>query len=550
MRIIQFVFLLVSVVSLLGCGSEPEQPVDAKRQTSKGPNQATARPAYGDTIVIGSIKDASVLLPVLATDVPSRRITELIFNGLVKYDKDVKLVGDLAEKWEISEDRRTIRFHLRKGVRWHDGKPFTARDVEYTYKVYVDPKTPTPYAGDFMRVQDFRVIDDYTVDVEYSKPYAPALGSWAEGILPRHLLEGIDVSCSPLTRAPIGTGPYKFVEWQEGEGILLEANREYFRGRPYINKVLIRFLLDKATAFLELKAGGLDVLALTPIQYNRQTNSRWFKDNFRKYKHLSFSYTYLAYNLQKPMFKDRHIRQALTMGINRENIVKGVLLGQGQVAYTPYNPATFWYNPNVAKFPYNPKKARQILAKAGWKDSDGDGILEKDGVPFYFTIITNHGDDKRKYAAAIIQSNLKKIGVDVEIRTFEWASLLHQFLYKRNFDACIIGWGLDYDPNQFDKWHSSKTGPNDYNWMHYQNKGVDRLLELGVSTYDRAKRKKYYDQLQEILAVDQPCTFLWVHDALPIIHSRFHGIKPAPIGIDYNFDRWFVPKHLQKYEAP
>ena len=541
--------LLAAILSLLGCGSGQEQAADQGKRTPEKADQVPVTPAYGDTIVIGSIQDASVLLPVLAVDVPSRRITDLVFNGLVKYDKDVKLVGDLAEKWEISEDRKTIRFYLRKGVTWHDGKPFTARDVEYTYKVYVDPKTPTPYAGDFMRIKDFRVLDDYTVEVVYDKPYAPALGSWAEGMLPAHLLEGKELAESPLTRAPIGTGPYKFVAWRSGEKIELEANPTYFHGPPYIGRVIFRILLDRATSFLELKSGGLDVLALTPLQYDRQTNTRWFKKNFKKYRHSSFSFTYLAYNLQKPKFKDRRVRQALTMGINREGIVKGVLLGLGKVAYTPYNPATFWYNPEVTKYPYNPKKAMGLLAQAGWKDTDADGILDKDGEPFVFTIITNHGDDKRKYAAAIIQSNLKKIGIDVDIRTFEWAALLHNFLYKRKFDACIIGWGLDYDPNQYDKWHSSKTGPNDYNWMHYQNKNVDRLLELGVSTYDTSKRKKYYDQIQDILAVDQPCTFLWVQDALPIIDSRFHGIKPEPIGIDYNFDRWFVPKHLQKYDT-
>jgi peptide/nickel transport system substrate-binding protein len=188
-----------------------------------------------------------------------------------------------------------------------------------------------------------------------------------------------------------------------------------------------------------------------------------------------------------------------------------------------------------------------LLAKSGWKDRNGDGIIDKNGLPFDFTIFTNQGDDRRRNAATMIQYYLGKVGINVEVRVLEWAALLHNFLYKRKFEACIIGWALNYDPNQIDKWHSTKTGPYDYNWMHYQNKQVDRLLELGVATYDRNERKKYYNKLQQILADDQPCTFLWINDALAIVHSRFHGIKPAPIGIDYNFPKWYVPKELQEH---
>ncbi len=540
--------VILLIVSQYGCEISRDDPaLQTRQEESAKTARLPAKPAYGDMIVLGSIRNVTVLLPVLAVDEPSRRVTELIFNGLVKYNKNVELVGDLAERWELSKDRKTIRFYLRKGVKWHDGRPFTARDVEYTYRVYADPKTPTPYAGDFMRITEFRVIDDYTVEAVYPKPYAPALGSWVEGMLPRHLLEGRDIAESPLTRAPVGTGPYKFVEWSEGEKIVLESNPDYFRGRPYINKVMIRFLLDKGTAFLELKSGNLDLLTLTPLQFKRQTVSTWFSKNFHKYQYLTFSYTYLAYNLQDWKFKDKRVRRALTMGIDRKGIVKGVLLGLGQVVDAPYNPATYWYNRKVKKLAYNPKKAKDLLAEAGWKDTDGDGILDKDGVPFEFTIITNQGDDRRKYAATIIQSNLKALGIRVHIHMLEWAALLHNFLYSRRFEACMIGWALDYDPNQIDKWNSSKIGQHDYNWMHYRNKEVDRLLELGVSTYDRKERKKYYDKFQEILAEDQPCTFLWIHESLPIVHSRIRGIKPAAIGIDYNFPEWFVPPNLQRY---
>jgi peptide/nickel transport system substrate-binding protein len=222
-------------------------------------------------------------------------------------------------------------------------------------------------------------------------------------------------------------------------------------------------------------------------------------------------------------------------------------LGLGTVTDTPYKPDSFWYNQNVTKFPYDPEKAKEMLAEAGWKDTDGDGILDKDGKPFEFTIITNHGNDIRKNAATIIQRDLKKVGIEVKIRVIEWAAFLKNFINKRNFEACLLGWGIGVDPNQIDIWNSKKTGENELNFINFQNQEVDRLLDLGASTYDKEERKKYYDKFQEIIAEEQPYTFLFVQYSLPTINSRFHGIEPAPIGIGYNFVKWYVPKALQKY---
>jgi peptide/nickel transport system substrate-binding protein len=466
----------------------------------------------------------------------------------VKYDKDIRPAPELAEKWDISEDNLRIRFHLRKDVKWQDGKPFTAHDVEFTYKLTIDPKTPTSYATDFLRVKELRALDDHTVEVVYEKPYAPALGSWGQSIHPKHLLEGTDVTQSPLKRNPIGTGPFKFKEWVTGEKIVLDANDSYFEGRPYMSRVVTRVIPDLAAMFLEVRAGNIDWMGLTPLQYRRQTASKWFDENFKKYKYLAFAYSYLGYNLNDWRFQDKRVRQALTHAINRESIVEGVLLGLGEVAHTPYKPDTFWNNPNVKKFPYDPEKAKQLLEEAGWKDSNNDGVLEKDGKQFEFTILTNHGNDLRKHAATIIQRDLKKVGVRVKIRVVEWAAFLKNFINKKKFEAVLLGWGIGSEPNQIDIWNSKKTAEHELNFVSYKNEEVDRLLELGVSTYDMAERKKYYDEFQAILAEDQPYTFLWVAYSLPIISARFHGIDPAPVGIRHNFDKWYVPKNLQKYQ--
>jgi peptide/nickel transport system substrate-binding protein len=541
MRIVKyiiFVTVIAVTVSLLGC-SENEQEGTERNLSDSGP-------AYGDIIVEGSIGDASNLIPLLSSDSTSHGIASLVFNGLVKYDKDINIVGDLAESWKISRGGLVITFHLRKGVKWHDGHPFTARDVMFTYRVTIDPKTPTAYAGDFLKVKKAEVLDDYTFRVTYDKPFAPALMSWGSIVLPRHLLEGKDITTSPLSRHPIGTGPYIFKEWVPGQKIVLVSNPDYFEGRPHIDGNIMRIIPDMATMFLELRANGIDRMNLTPLQYTRQTENNLFRKNFNKYRYLSFSYSYLGYNLKNPLFADKRVRQAIAYGINKDEIIRGVLLGLGREATGPYKPGTWVYNPHVMTYPYNPGKAKELLGDAGWKDTDGDGVLDKDGQPFVFEIITNQGNEIRAKCAEIIQRRLGEIGIKVKIRVLEWAAFVNDFINKRRFDATILGWTIPLDPDIYDVWHSSKMGPQELNFISYKNEEVDTLIEKGRGTFDQKERKKYYDRIQEILAEEQPYLFLYVPDALPIIHARFRGVEPAPLGIGHNFIKWYVPKEEQK----
>jgi peptide/nickel transport system substrate-binding protein len=190
-----------------------------------------------------------------------------------------------------------------------------------------------------------------------------------------------------------------------------------------------------------------------------------------------------------------------------------------------------------------------LLAEAGWKDADGDGFLEKGGKKFAFTVLTNAGNESRSKAAAILQQNLARVGIKMEIRTVEWAAFINEFIDKRKFDAVILGWSVTPDPDQYDIWSSRKTGPKELNFVGYSNAEVDRLLEEGRRTFDIEKRKKAYFRIQEILAEELPYVFLYVPDSLPAVHSRIHGIEPAPIGISYNFIKWFVPKEQQKYTS-
>jgi peptide/nickel transport system substrate-binding protein len=540
MRTFRFLFYLsLIIIFLTACDKKPAadkaQPLSAKQ------------PAYGDILVRGEIGDASNLIPLLASDSASHEIAGMVYNGLVKYDKDMNIVGNLAESWDITAKGLVITFHLRKGVKWHDGQPFTAADVLYTYQVTVDPKTPTAYAEDFKAVKKAEALDDYTFRVTYDKPFAPALISWSSSILPRHLLSGKDITQSPLKRHPIGTGPYKFKEWVAGQKIVLVSNPDYFEGRPYIDGQITRIIPDTATMFLELRAQNLGMMGLTPLQYTRQTENNLFKNNFNKYRYLSFAYTYLGYNLKNPLFTDKRVRQAISYAINKDEIISGVLLGLGKPATGPYKPGSWAYNDKVQNYNYNPQKARELLREAGWTKLNSDGVLEKDGKPFVFEIVTNQGNETRQKCAEIIQRQLADIGITVKIRILEWSAFVTNFINKRRFDAVILGWTIPLDPDAYDVWHSSKTKPEELNFISYNNPEVDKLLVKGRSTFDQKERKKYYDRFQEILAEDQPYTFLYVPDALVITHNRFRGIQPAPIGLEYNFIKWYVPKDEQKY---
>src|SRR6266568_7840491 len=307
----------------------------------------SAVPAAGDSLVEGTIGEASTLIPLLATDSSSHAVAGQIYNGLVKYDKNLNIVGDLAESFDISKDGLTITFHLHHGVKWHDGAPLTSGDVLYTYQVTIDPKTPTAYAEDFKQVKSITAPDSYTIRVTYESPFAPALASWGMNILPAHLLEGKDITRSPLARNPVGTGPYRFKEWVSGQKIVLEANKDYFEGRPYIDRYIYRIIPDSSTMYMELKSGALDMMGLSPVQYQRQTDTPEFRARFNKYRYPASAFTYLGYNLRHPLFSDRRVRQALTSAINKDEIVHGVMLGMGQVAHGPYKPGTWAHDPQI-----------------------------------------------------------------------------------------------------------------------------------------------------------------------------------------------------------
>jgi peptide/nickel transport system substrate-binding protein len=540
----------MAVMALVSCsGSNSPSPQSGNEIPD---NAAPAVPARGDRLVSASIGDATTLIPMLAGDSASQDVAGQLYLPLLKYDKNLDLVGQLAESWQVSKDNLTLTFHLRQGLTWTDGVPFTSADCMFTLKLMQDPHTQSPFKSDYDKIVRDEAPDAHTFVVHYAEPFSPALSTWASlAILPEHVFKGVDIMNTPLARHPKATiGPYELADWQPQQSILMRANPHYYDGPVWISERLTRIIPDTSTQFLELAAGHIDAMDLTPLQYRRLFDTKpMLRQDYKRYRYLGFGYTYLGFNLKRPPFNDVRVRQAITYAINRQEIIDGVLLGLGKVIATPYKPGTYWVDTSIQPRPYDPEKAKKLLAEAGWTDHNGDGILDKDGKPLSFTILTNNGNKQRQDAAIIIQKRLKQIGIDVQIRLVEWSSFIANFIDTHQFDAVILGWGLSPEPDQFSIWHSSQTGPHQFNFISYANPIVDKALVDARRTFDRAQRKRDYDLMQEQIHKDAPIVFLFAPYSLPVFHKRIHGIEPAPAGIGWNSEHWFVPAGEQKYHV-
>lgn len=400
-----------------------------------------------------------------------------------------------------------ILFHLRKGVRWHDGRPFTARDVEFTYRAIMDPRYVSPRRPDYELVRSVEVLDDHTLRIVYRKPYAPCLLSWSIGMLPRHILEGKDSAwwAANFNRSPVGTGPFKFEKWLTNQYIRLRRNDDYFAGKPHLEFITVRVIPDMVALRLSFETGEVDFWGVEP-----HANKKFREDpRYEVFSRIAPQYSYIGWNLNRPLFQDVRVRRALAHAVNVPQIIEYIYYGQAMQATGPFPPNMWFANPNVKPYEYDPDQARALLAEAGWKPAS-DGVLQKDGKKFEFTLITNHPNEIRKDIATLVQSDLKKIGINVEVQLYEWAVFISQYINKQDFDACVLGWVLGYDYDQYQLWHSSQAKPGMLNHCSYKNKQVDRLLELARSEFDGQKAKEYLWDLHRIIYEDQPYLFIEV----------------------------------------
>ncbi|MDH5637711.1 MAG: ABC transporter substrate-binding protein, partial [Nitrospinota bacterium] len=350
-----------------GCEKTKSQApgATAAAEAPSAPVRTTPTPDdFGDVFIVGSIGDASNLLPYLSGDSTSSEISDKVFSSLITVDKNQDLIPNLAKSWEISEDQRTITFHLRDDVKWHDGKPWTSADLKYQYEMMIHPDVQSAYKETFLQMEGVQAPDPHTFVVTFAEPYSPGLSRLSGmGGFPSHLLKKTkpkDLIKSPLARKPVGNGPWKFVSWETQQSIILEANIGHYN-QPMIERYIMRMIPDTAVQFLELKAGNIDNMGLKPLQFLKQTDTSFFKENFVKYKYLGQGYTYLGYNLKRPMFEDKRVRQALTYAINKEEIVDAALLGLGKPATGPIKYGTWAYKDDVKRYPYNPAMAKKLM---------------------------------------------------------------------------------------------------------------------------------------------------------------------------------------------
>lgn len=540
-----FIFTLFGL--LAACSPEPNTPLSSSSNTISNNN-----PAFGDRLITASIGDASTLIPMIAGDSASHEIAGWLYQPLLKFDKNLNITGQLVESWHISDDGLSISFHLRPNITWSDGQPFTSEDCAFTLALIQDKHTQSAYKSDYAKVTAFETPDKDTFIVHYNEVYSPALSTWAGlAIMPKHIFEHEDIMNTDLARHPKATlGPYVLKDWQAQQSITLQANPNYYDGKVWIAERMTRIIPDSATQFLELTAGNIDEMGLTPTQYSRLFESKTvLKAHYDRYKYLQSVYTYLGFNLKRPLFQDQRIREAIAYAIDRQELIDGVLLGHGEIIASPYKPGTPWVNQSLKPRPFDPHKAKAMLASAGWVDSDRDGYLDKGGKALSFTIITNNGNKQRADTATIIQQRLKQIGIQVNVRLIEWSTFIENFINKRQFDVVILGWSLTPEPDQYNIWHSSQTGARQFNFLSYNNAKVDQALIEATRTFDQNKRKQWYDIMQQEIYNDVPMVFLYAPYSLPAVHKRIQGIKPAPAGIGYNSEFWYVPQELQKYQV-
>ncbi|MDX1708176.1 MAG: ABC transporter substrate-binding protein [Desulfobacterales bacterium] len=461
------------------------------------------------------------------------------------------------------EHNPVIEFQLRPDVTFHDGHPFDAHDVKFTYDAIMDPKNLSPRIADYEPVKKVQVIDPLTVRIVYKRLYSPAIGTWGMGILPEHLLndtalkkEALKVGEDPqsfsmrqsgFNRHPVGCGPFVFREWVSDQYIILNGFEDYWEGPPHYHKYVFRVIPDLLTQEMEFYAGTIDSYGVQPHQVKRLKDD----PNFQGFSGTSFGFSYIGYNMRRQPFDDRRVRQALSMAIDVDKIIEYVLYNQGERITGPFPKQTDFYNPNIAPVPYDPQGALKLLAEAGWTRNTA-GWLEKDGKRLQFKLITNNGNDIRKAILAIAQDSWKQIGIDVRTDLVEWAVFIQERVNKLDFDALILGWSMGIDPDLYQIWHSSQTGYNQLNFVGFKNKEADRLIIKIRQEYHHDQQVEFCHRLHDIIAYEQPYTFLFVSRWTAILDKRivikefdqnadivYRKITPTQTG-DYmfHFNRW------------
>ncbi|MCR6109601.1 peptide-binding protein [Bacillus sp. A301a_S52] len=514
---------------------------EANNAEDNANNDATeGEPQEGGDITIGVISDPVSFMTTHSQDTSSGDIEDMIYSQLVRVDENIEMQPELAIDWEESDDGLTYTFDIHEGVTFHDGEPLTAEDVEFTFNIFIDEDYTGPRSGYFSALDEVEALDETTVEFRLSEPDARFISNIGFGILPKHILE--DVSAADLEehefgRNPIGSGPYQFDSWEDGQYVQLTAFEDYWEGAPNLDRITLSIVGDQNALMAQIEGGDVDLGIIPATDYS--TAEGWEEQGLINLQStLGYSYNYMGYNLRLDMFSDKETRQALTHAIDRQTIIEQVGQGQGDVAHGPVSPLSWAYPDEMPEFEYDPEKARDLLAEAGWEEG-ADGILERDGERFSFTLKTNSGNQIREDISVVIQSMLNEVGVEVEVEYVEWGAFLDQINPPNfDFDAVILGWALGTDPDPGAIWHSKEIEAG-LNNIAYARDDVDELIDQNVSIVDRDERAEALHEIFETIAEDQPYTFLYYPNDLKAIPPNLEGFVHHPRLNFYRPQDWY-----------
>ena len=564
MRILVAILALVSsAVWFIGCGAPPGSNGD--HSSGGGPaadsdtNPVMEVPPIeerdmGDYLVISLDAEPPVLNTILDTgDATTKYICNHIHETLLDIDRDtLGMKGRVATEWEVSDDHLTYTFTLHEDAKFSDGVPLTAEDVKFSWELIMNPENDTAALRNYMQdVESVDVLDEHTVRFNMIKPYFRHIISLGTEIriLPKHIYGTQALMGHPANRAPVGSGPYIFEEWRTGQEIRLTRNENYWGPKQPIEKRIWKIITDDNAAFQALQRGDTDMYRVKPDDWLRGGSTPEFKEKFHRFTPESpipgfvSRLNYIGWNMRKPQFEDKRVRQALCMLFDRDLVIEEVWGGLGTVVSGDIYHRAPEYNKDVAPWPFDPERAIELLDEAGWKDTDGDGVRDKDGVKFAFELGFASGVQEYERLGTVYQEELKRAGIEMQLGPLEWATFSERLL-SRNFDACMLAWLLDVGPDSYQIWHSSQAEKGS-NYPGLQHPEVDQLLEDARLEFDLDKRITMNHRIHEIVHEEQPYLFLYARPGLIAMDKRFHGVNNKTGGMD-PFD-WYVPEELQKY---
>lgn len=476
---------------------------------------------YGGTLVWGTRNKPSIINPLFTTSSVSMSLQDLIFNRLVRLNSKGEIEPDLAESWDISADGLVYTFHLRKGVRFHDGIECTAYDVKFTYDKILDPAVNSPFKVYFDLITDTQVMDKYTFRIILKKPSATFIYRLVREILPERLLKNADLKTCYFNFHPVGTGPFKFKDWSADNQIILEYNPDYYEGRPYLDKIVVRVYPDSRTLWTALMRGEVDYATFIEREdYEVIKNDLAFKS----YAVPADIYYAIFFNTAGSLFADKRMREAVTCGIDRKGLIDEVAYGYGVECSGPFYPQCLGFNSQILPYEYSPKKSQALLKEAGWRDEDNDGILEKDGEELELKVLVDSRSEIYQRIIMVARQQLQEVGIKIKVVLYsDDRELDREFLDKNRPQARLRLFLAGADPDQTkEDWSSKEPKIADKLWV-YINKEVDELFSQGEIAQDKEERKGIYQKIHRIIYDEQPACFLYFPFVFHVVYAKFEN---------------------------